>query len=856
MPVTPFRRTVLTFDIDEVTLGRQSWTLQRKGEHIRPAKRAGTERTHDVFCPGGDAWILRPQFAEAAQALKSGVGGYVEEADVDLAPGMVSFPTFRARTDLPQIGAGASVIASGAPAFKPRRAAGDDWDLLQLSADVASLPQPTPDTETIYPQDRILSGLVTYEPNTPFWIHLFTPEDFAGTDAFFTFYFGGETECLPESTSGGQFCVVLRGGGEAELQEWDEVEGEWVERQSFRWNEPGAGDGAKSKGLAVIPYASRRIWLAGGMATPYSSGGFSLLGLLASVVNTAINPEPSPGNKTLYRESFLNNSHIHTTYTTGEGTIRVDLRRDLNGMHFSILRGVYPEEGVLIDSPFEINRDLPDETPIRVLLYGYQYPNTDVVCQLYNAATGVALSVDGDGNFLSVLGQRKYYATFTLTSDDGIGTPVFYGYIVDIEGAFASRSGAGLQSVCSGVQITGPDLEPTQDAANVFIQDPTNALELLRLRDGMRTRISVYSTVTGLPVSHLFEGETNQVKAQLRGTPGDTYPSKDWYDYQVRLSGLYPRLFEQFHDTPPFSFVDSSNGPTAGIQVNSLTDTGYDPWKVTDVIRWLLNHAGFHNDELDIPDLSLRLWPTAGSSADTYAIQPGAEYGAMAVDLIANILGAAFIRDPNAGTRGMWRVLLPPSLLSANYLHRFSLDAPPNPGRLVHYPGAYGINTSFVRANSYHSSVSRPVGNVVTVYGISDDGGSATGPELLTAQLINYNSIANPLSPDYLGRAVPLTRGADTFLATQEACNWVAAEIYRKYARAEKWFEWCAPLVLVRDLLDPWQNVNLLRPLRVNDLVYLRRDGVDVPVILRSVNPDWRDTDERQMASYEGKAFL
>jgi hypothetical protein len=850
MPVTPFRKTIVTFDVDEVTLGLQSWTLQRKSTEIRPVKRAGELTGADVFCPGGDAWIMRPQFHEAAQALKETVGGYVLAADVELAFGYTSFNAFRARTDLPNIGTGASVTASGAPAFKKRVAAGDDWDLAQLTDDAAAYPPPTPDTEPIYPQDRVLSGLVTYPTNTPFMVNLFTPEGFAGTDAFFTFYFGGETETVPDGTSGGSFCIVLRGGGDATLYERDEIVGEWVVRQEFFWNEPGVAPGGLGKCLAVIPYAARRIWIAGNMATPYSTGGFTLLGALVSTLAAGVAAEPSAGNKTLYREALAEIGHLHTTYTTGEGTVRVDMRRDMTNP-FSLLRGVYPEEGLLIDSPFEVNRILPGGSTITVKLYGYQYPNTDVTVQLYNAADGTALTTDGNGNFLSVAGQRKYFAAFTFTSDDGIGTPVLYGYTVDITGVYSTRSGANTQALVHGVSITGPDIEPTHDEASVSIKDPTNLLSLLRTRDGIRSRISVYHNVSGALVSHLFEGETCQPKAQLRGMAGDRYPGANWYDYQIRFSGLYPRLEEQFHDAPPFSFASSEDSPNP--LPDPASDGGWAPWLVTDVIRWLLNHAGFRGDELDIPDYPLRLWPSPGIASDAYAIQPGTTYGRLAADLIRNLLGAVFVRDPNAGARGLWRILPVPYLTSANYLWRFNLDAPPSAGKLVHYQGAHGSTTSFILKDSYHSYVKKPEGNVVTVYGVSDGTGSATGSNLIQAQLINFASLLDTGSPDYLGRPVPITRGADPFLVTQEACNWVAFRIYEQAARAQKWFEWVAPLALVTDPIDLLQV--RLRPLRINDLVYLRRDGIDVPVIIRSVNPDWTGTDERQMAFYEAKLF-
>lgn len=856
--VTPGRVTVVTFDINEKVLGEQSWTLERKAHDIHPQKKAGLITSSDVYSANGDAWILRPQFHEAAQALKSTIGGYVQPADVELATGMASFSVFNRRDDLPGLSPDASVPATGANTFKKRVAATDDWDAAKLAFDEAAMPPPAGDATQMYPLDRVLSGLVTYPSNTPFMVRVTMPEGYAGVDAFLRFYFGGETATAPDGTSGGHFCLTFRGGGGAELHERDEVAGAWELRQEFEWDDAMVGSGAVTKGQGVIPYSRNRILFAGKKAVGFSLSGHNFPLNAAGVGVTAGQLSPTSGNRTLYRDLASDSGHNHTDFATGEGTIRVDTRRDLT-IPFSIIKGVFPLQGVLIDHPFEINRPLVVGSRLTVapLGYNYQPPSTEITVRMFSAEDDTELanpSVDEPLVFLSLLGVRKYYCVFTFTSVDTIGTPVLHGYMVDTAGGYTTRTGANLQSVTKAVSIIGPDLEPTQDEAHVFIQDPGDALTLLRTRDGLRSRISVYDSVGGTLISHLFEGETAQTKAQLRGSPGQNYPVANWYDYDVRLSGLYPRIEEQFHDAPPFAFVSSRNSPHPQLtDPASKGDSGYDPWLVTDVIHWLLNHAGFDEDELDIPAIDFRLWLPNPIPPDAYAIQPGVSYGAMAVDLLRNLLGAALIRDPNAGARGMWRASYSPPLSSSNYLWTFDLDAPPSTGKIVTYPGAYGASTSFVLGGSYRSYIKRPVGNVVTVYGTETAPDGGTGATI-HATLKNFLSLTDSSSPDYLGRTVPITRGVDQFLQTQEACNWVADRIYEQTAHAQKWHEWIAPLVLVTDPLDALQA--RLRMLRINDLVYLRRNETLVPCIVRSVNPDWSQSDGIQLAHYEARLFI
>lgn len=854
MDTTPGRATVLQLGIGEAALSRQSWTLQRDAKDMRPVRALGALTTHNVFSAGGDAWLLRPQFAETVQALTK--GGYVQPEDVELAPGFVSFNQFRKRTELTGNGGYAGLPATGAPAYKKRVNQAAAWNDARLDADEAALPPPPADPTQSYPLDRVMSGFETFPDNTPFALIFRTPEGRGGSDGLINFYFGGETSTIPDGTSGGQFCLAFQGGGDVRLWERDNVAGDWGSApvEVFRWNQPGEASGGLVAALGVIPYAKGQLWFVNPGATPYSTAGFTLLGMLLSMQVHSAQQQGQLGTTNLYHEFTSTQLHRHTDFMTGAGTVRVDVQRLASTVSFSIIRGVYPidleEVGTLVDGAFEVNRYLPAETPIRVNPLFYRYPNTQVEVQLYNAADNTALDIHPDNPdddhptvFRAVLNQRKYYAVFTLKSTDGLGTPALYGYSVDIEGGFTTIPRTPLVTGrITRLAVIGPDLEPNHEGANIQLRDEIDETHVVREKDGLRTLVSVVDTGTGDVITHLLEGLTQQSPSTQRGVAGSVYPSPDWHDTNLRFSGLWPRLLEQIHDGQPYGFADSSTGPFVNIAPDPYSKVGYAPWRITDCIKWLLNHAGVPADELDVPDLPFRFWPSEDGDPRRLAIYPGTRYGMLANTLVREFLGATLLRDPNAGVRGMWRVVIPPSPLSLNILWTFSRDPCPYPGRLVTAPGAYGPGVSFIAGDTWQSTPQAPEGSTVTVWGV--DGKK----NLITAYIENAAAIAY-----FDGRRVPIKR-KDASLNTQEACNWMALRLNEQGCTPRTLFDFTAPLVFVRDPQDPYQNANLLRPLRANDLIYIRKGGVDYRAILRSVNPGYQ-YDHHQFAHYQGTMY-
>jgi hypothetical protein len=814
--------TVVSLGIAEKTLRRPSYPLHRAGAEIG----RGIAQAEEVILYPGGAWSLSAENLVVAKSLSIGIAdAIIGRADIDLAPGIQEKPMFK-RSDFPGMGADPALIPKGAPAWIKTVQAGAAWDTAHLFADATAFPPPDEPNQPV-PLDRVLAGTVTYDPNSGFAVLFAFNQTWWGVDTFIRLYFGGAAPVKPSGTSGGQFCLSIRGSGLAFLYERDDVNQAWIKRRTLQWTDNVAHGQFTRHLLWVIPYARDRI-LIGASNTEVRKSVFDL--------------DPSNFSTKyswdLYRETKTAAGHLHTKTMTGPGIVRVDVRRD-SRQPFSLARAKYPESGVLRDGPFVVDSELPAGTPIRIRLDSYILPNGGgLVAAIYDATTDAILATDSDGNFLSNEGQNAYYVKITFTSsEDHFFSPILWGYHVNIapeyqEWAFTPISGGNIKEL----SITGDDFSgPDHGTAELTITDPADELLILRVRDRIRSYISLVDPSSGALISHLFEGETVQVPGQLRGIPGATYPSADWHDYQCRLVGLWSRMAERFSRTGYNFAVD--------LKVPEDPDTGERlPWKVIDIIKALLNEGGFPDDEILFPDLPLRFWPTAEQTSNAYAIYPGGAYAHVAQELAWTYLGCALVRDPNAGARGAWRLIPKPRAPYTNFLATFHLEVPaPTGPTFICDREAWPDGETYI--THYGGYEEAPEVNTVSVVGVRDakDG---EGMYKLVRNMINQDSISNPGSADFLGREVPHLR-IDPALHTQEQVDWVARRVYDDAAHKRKHAEFVAPLLLVTDPLDPHQ----VRPraLRVFDLCYVGGQ----PFLLTSVDLHW-ETDFVQFATHEG----
>jgi len=841
--ITPNRHTRLDLLIQAPVSLRPSWSTARKGGQITSAT-VGVHQTERVQLQSGGGWTLKPLNEDLSRIL-SGVGGGfgttpVRATDGTLGTHWGEVETYRKPTDLTGLDPSADLQTTGSPTFYKKVPAGADWGDSHLSADAAAYPQPTLQSADI-PMDRVFTGAVTYPQNTGFAIILRLPADFNQIDTLFTFYFGGPAESTPSGTHAGEFALTLRGSGKALLHE--KQGDDWIERLTFNAYAGLQGNMALVS-FRIWPYSRDLIALSGG-----SIDGQSVVAPFSGLTIGG----PGIGAPQRFSTHYRNNPAVTGYRTkksmTGAGTIRLDMRRDIR-TYVQLIRLRPPEDGTLTDLPFWCPYPIPGDSIITVTGTTWRPPDTDVTVQLYDATTHAALLAVGGNRFETVAGQQAYFAKFTFAADpDQEQTPVLWDYRVDLAGTPALLAPVGQSVPVKGpISITGPDLDITHETASLTVQDPTNSFPVLRSRGRIPARLAVYDDSAAL-TTVLMDGEVNQAVGTKLGQAGRVYPSANWYRYDVTLVGVWARLAEAIS----LELVRFDVRGTPAFYRNT-GDTAVDPqtgeplaWKITDIIAYLLERLGYGADQVDIPDVPIRLFMD-GRSDEEFMLQPTVSPAEFIKELGEKYLNMVLLWDPNAGASGMWRLLYNPTPATLQIRAAF-VGGPGVAGRLPSHPNSYPANTAFIRSGSFREEVKAPECNFTLVVGAD-----LTYPSQISYAMYNPTSFdfigatSDPTHIDYLGRIVPIIH-VDRTLMTREACRFVCRRIYGLAAHGELWFRWEGPALLITDALDPYQ-VNP-RLLRINDGVTV----FGIPCVIRSANFTAMH-DAVQMCAYEAVRFV
>lgn len=877
---TPYRETFLSVDVPEKTQRYPPQDFSRKAADMGKGKTAAALPTQNVWLAGeGEAWLLSPFFREKVQGVQydnqqlTPSGSTVKNtnirlADVNTVPSMREVPTFRPNTDLPGSGTTTGpggVVTSGFYAFQrlvPAPTA--DWHE-ELSADLAALPKPDESDEApqVMPLDRVISGNVGADctPNCAFLLLFSVPQNWSGSDCFLRFYFGGPTDVIPPSAGGGQFCVSLRGGGGARLYEFDDHDPDartWIRRDEFEWSGPDM-PGLRIGMLGIVPFGTNRLLFYSPSNPTFTPRSAAIAGPLIGIASAFL-AVSTVGSQHLFRDNPIAEAgsasqHLHTTSATGHGIIRADMPRTARP-RLTILRVKYPTLGRLTDGPFQFDIPLPVGTPLTLRASTNIPLNTGISEDLYDANTNTVLATDSQGRFLSTVAQC-YYPVFSFQSVDNTQSPALFGYSVHAPGDFVVSNPTPVMSIkeLTDVQVTGPDVAADHEGAHLQLKDTFGRFTaLIGIRDRIHTFLSVRDTRTGALVSHLFEGETSEAHLTQRGVNhfagsagqgAPAYPSSAWKDHDLPLVGLWARLADQVAIDLKNFHADPNAAP--GLD-------GYPvPWKVTDIIHYLLNAAGFPDEEIDVPDIDLRLFSTADRTAE-YVMLPGTGYTTMLQRLSLDYLQSILLRDPNAGAFGMWRLIPNPRPPFTNIVAHY-VFGPVVTGLpvLATHPGAYPANTTFILRDTYKPFRRAPEMNFITVSGIGAMfPGPAGSPVRLTQAMYNPDSFwfdATQPAPPETNNPDLLRRWVagflfDASLGTQEAVDWATRTIYDRTAHGQHWHLFHAPLLFITDPLDLKQ----VRPRvpRVNDLITVN----GTICVVRSCNPSYR-SDKNQFCAIE-----
>ena len=871
---TPGRTHQVIFDPDEKVLQRPSWRLRREADHIKRSPLRGVSgglllgaSESDLRLLPGPAWVLNPLRGENASLTKADYSDcVVPVGSLSHAPNMVAVNMWRPPTELSGLGL-SGALAGALIGYKKRVPAGAVWDggNNSLTADTASHPMLPDPASQLVPMDRVLAGAETYGANMG-WGFTFTVEPgYGAPDGLINFYFGGPVavrNALPldqgGTSSGGEFGLQVRANGWAILYEKNFAT--WEERHRFPWADPAQIRGG-NHAFWIYPYGHDRIVF-------FSQAGEGGEPSVANIWRVA-GRRPTDTRTTYYHEAPRLTGHFHPATMTGEGTFRVDIRRDY--CHPVVIFTLkHPNTATLIDAPFQIDYPMPANTVIGLGRDLYDDLGGTITTAIYNAADDTALTPDGTGNgWLSVAGQQRYYARFTFTAAaDRFGrartvSPVLFGYTVYVDQLTTTRTGGNLTGGnLRSVSITGPGLAIDEESCSLVVKDMRNQLPRLRNRDRVRTRINVVTAEDPRGYVTIFDGRTFPGTNRRRGRakkPGFTnnaaltdraWPSASWVDYDpIRCAGMWAYLMEQPVKTI-FDFRVDQSAP-------KNPDTGsYPPWTVTHAIRELLEHVGFESDRYDVPEDPLRLWPSPSLTPDDYLIQVGKMAGEVIQKFALAILGRPFVWDPNVGTWGKWR-LLPAAPNLSNVLAEFRLTAPSGSPKDKYKLGAYGAsNITWIEDGSYDAHANGPEFNFLIVSATGDLLPGHQGKEKLTQVWVNRESfdpgdVSPPPTldadnPNYLGYCLPVEI-YDPFLKTEEAVNWVGNRVFQFAGHGEAVVKWRSPALFVNDPFDLLSG-STKRLLRINDCVKVN----EVKCAVKYCNPDYHHSG-LMMADYFGK---
>ena len=848
MSLTPNRKTTATFDIAETVTGSQFWGFRRRGGEIAQDFANGQfddDKHQNIEIWPTGAITLKPLQAEITNIQEYAVGlGHVVAPDnptlletLSVIPSMVIENTFRQNTDLPGMTYASGVAALGAPYIVRKIPAGGSFDEALASAVPnvpaspsvlgGSAPGPAP-----VPLDRVGESLAPYPEDQGFfltWDNPGTSTTYAG--AYFAFYFG-------------QYAVAFTGSGFALLYEnaQDAVSG--VKAWKFRWTwryDRASGSSSGGHSMAIWPHLGPQ----GQKFICFTSSGQDYAQVASSYARTNVNAT-SPGYATYqarYDPRFVDQSPGHVTTAD---LIRFDIRRDWK-MPLQISTLGWPTSGFLIDEP----ASLPQEStaigvtvaPIRAYAETTELPGATITPSVINPATGAAFDQSADTH----LAARFDFA------GDGTNTPILWAYNMNRDAVQEVSAPGQFTAKVNGVSVVGYSGDPTQESAHLVIEDLSGKYSRLRGRGLFRARIDVQHVEQGVTyITPIFSGYALRPSARRRGKNGRTYPSVDWFHFDIPFTGMSMRLVEQTSSAALMNVF--------GHDYNASPVTGFAfiPWKVTDALRYLLACAGFSPAQINIPDLPMRLWPGIEGKTDNQAINPNTDYGEMALRLCRNYLGAYLCYE---STLGQW-ILLEGGDITAPPLYSFYSTSPP--GKVPTEQGAYGPNATLIVDDLTFTTVP-PAFNFIHVFCPLPLTGQEQTPTIIENFAYNFNSYqvpGSPITPDpsvnnpeYIGRQRPreigdislrcvvgggLTGDTDE-AATQRAVDWTVRRLYEFCCHAQRITHFRAPLVFV---VDPVTGV--YRIPRFMDTISVN----GTPYLVKSCLPDYK-SDLTQIASYE-----
>jgi hypothetical protein len=894
--ITPGRATRLHLDLPSTVAVDGAWGGCRYGDQVATIAAAALGKdsgsTENMrYWPGARAWTLTP-LQEWATRYQEALPAGVTSDDFLLSPGLldsaplvdhlgatVGLAAVQAIWNVP-FGVGMNVtpgvLEVGDPLTYKQITAGQSWEGLITSSVPVAGPQdgttlPLPNV----PLDCLLYTNINEREDQGYYLRWVVP----GTplhypDWVMNFFFG-------------QYALAVTGDGMCHLCEYcrpytGSAGGgsyRWQLRRSMRYCRPSLVCNTTHT-MTIFPvrgrFGQKYIEFYG---NNMESSVLALGARAASALEETYEAEP------IIRGFDTDEA---PGYVTKAAPARIDVRRDLR-VGWQLSRLVFsPTAGKIIDAPWTTPQ-FTTPRPVRIRA-DFRLPD---LLQPGMPGVGTVATILSDTRTGAILDPTSAIASQSLTLEIDLiantvhDSPVFYGYdlrrdpytmnITPGELATSVRTYAG--------QVMADD--PSLDRADIQLYDPTDALQKLRQRGQLDAKVTTTALVpdgeggTRAAQITLFRGMITRPRRTRLGKatqPERFFPSTEWSLYNLPLEGMAARLRELNNFRLDFRIFGADEDAAVDPYAHVLP-----PWKVTDVIRYLLCVSGIDPLFIDIDDNPLRLWVGGGlddQQSDLW-YDPNVDVLDRILALARNYLGARLVYDLSAGVlaplgrtdagspEGAWRLLYPAAPDAPPVLN-FAADRTDGTPVAVAGPHAYlspaafppdpdnGAPTTFFTgpADSY---VVPPEANHVYVFTVAE-GITGTKPFRIDRHRYNFKSYAvprsglvpDPTSPHYIGREKLLLVPApelwidagreDDFYRAKSAVNLVAERLLNYACRARLIQPVHAPLAVLQD-----GDTGRWRIPRYGDPVTFRGEA---GWFIRSVSPDY-EYDVCQMAHYE-----
>ena len=906
-PSTPLRRTYVRFDVAQNSLLEAAIYKSKKAEDIALGPQSKWKDTRMV---SGIGIQLLPYQTDIGKAQEFGTKynqqllSTVDGGTMFVAPAVSGKYGWRTPTDQPGslVGADGDLATQGFRVYSKDISASIDWNdpTTVLADDQNQFPSPATDEDGIV-MDRIAVDSQAHNGSGLFFSFNCPGPSAKASSAFVTRYFSGPASENAQFYGFGNYAIKFRGDGYAVQYELGLVKTSgviltstqptWQQEFKFRFAQPNYVFGI-THWVEIRPHLYGQPQNGRSGSITYTCGNTAAApGNFEGSVFSAISHSATGGDTTIAK--YYIPMFGTTPPPTQQAPIRGDDRRDLVP-EWSINNALFPTTGYVFDDPWSpdgligcslvenaylylsIKADLPDGCSISIDLFP-QGANPDTDTPIPTAGTGSIAGVgvwnayDPTNTDLqnALVNRNGVQAKITLNGT-GADTPTVYWdvYSKDAVNQYVAPgewTGGQLRSV----SVLGATKDPSEQSGVMTIDDETDSLPLLRTRTIIPVQIETeYDATPAIDWTNpandylrsvLHRGQVVQEPGTQMGSdepdldingnpyvdPRRGYPSPDWTRYEIQFVGEYRRVSK--------AISPGLKDYSASLENRANNPTGL-PYKATDAIRELIGWAGYGAEQIDIPDLPIRLWPNL---AEGVRLTPGANLIQLAVDIARDYLNYWLVFDPNAKTPeqtslgtafyfGVWRLVGPPAGPPWNNLAYFATnpDAQPsapvgawNTGHsLRDYPARMGLdNQPIVGApifKKYRRWRHNPEFNKLTVLGLNGPTmGNSDKPTSVASSICKqtcYNPrsfsfypaipTADPTSPDYIPEQEEYRR-IDPTLPTAFSVQFTAGRLMSYAGIAREYWGIISPLPLVQDITDSLAYKP--RPMRYGDPILI-----------------------------------